>query len=397
MRPLDDVRVIDFSQAWAGPIASMMMGDLGADVAKIEPPGIGDHVRKWTRPDLHGKSPYYLSANRNKRGIVIDLKTSAGRELAFELAEKADVLLENFRPGTMDRLGLGYDAVSRRNSSLIYCSVSGYGASGPYAQRAAYDLLVQGESGLLSVTGQPNGERAKVGVPVVDAMTANVAAFTILAALIARAKDGKGRYLDMSMLEVASTTLSTLVADYELSGHLARPMGTGNQLLAPYQVYETSTLPIVLGVLTEEHWKFFCDVIERSDLLADQRFVTAPIRVANREALNEQIAPSLKTRSANEWIEVFGRHGLACGHVNDVQSLLAHPQHAAREFFQSFETEGTAYRIPGTPWRVGESVEPRHPPEMGEHTIQILKDWLAMSDSRIAALEKEGIVMSLRM
>jgi crotonobetainyl-CoA:carnitine CoA-transferase CaiB-like acyl-CoA transferase len=390
---LEDVRVIDFSQAWAGPIASMMMGDLGADICKIEPPGIGDHVRKWTRPDLYGKSPYYLSANRNKRGMVIDLKTEAGRELALELADKADVLLENFRPGTMDKLGLGYDVIAKRNPSIIYCSVSGYGSTGPYAQRAAYDLLVQGESGLLSVTGQPNGERAKVGVPVVDAMSANVAAFTILAALIGRSKDGLGRRLDMSMLEVASTAMSTLVADFELSGHLARPMGTGNQLLAPYQVFATATLPIVLGVLTEVHWKFFCDVIKRPDLLSDPRFGTAPVRVTNRDALNEQINPILKSRPAKEWIEIFGKEGLACGFVNDVESLVDHPQHTDRSFFQTFQTEGYDYRIPGTPWRVGEMAAPTPPPEMGEHTVELLKDWLGMDDAAIGEFERAGVIV----
>lgn len=396
MRPLEGYRVIDFSQAWAGPIASMMMGDLGADVVKIEPPVTGDHVRKWTRDDLNQKSPYFLSANRNKRGIVVDLKTDRGQRLALDLAEKADVLLENFRPRTMDRLGLGYDVVRERNPSIIYCSVSGYGATGPYADRAAYDLLIQGESGLLSVTGQPDGELAKVGVPVVDAMSANVAGFTILAALIGRSKDGLGRHLDMSMLEVASTALSTLVADFELSGKRAKPMGTGNQLLAPYQVYETATLPIVLGVLTEAHWRFFCDIIGIRELEQDSRFKTAPARVANRDALNETIVPLLRQRSGEEWIEIFGAKGLACGFVNQVDQLLTHPQHAARDFFHHFSTGGREFRIPGAPWRFGpDRTDPTPPPELGEHTRVVLKDWLALGDEEVRDLEQAGIVSTL--
>jgi len=396
VKPLQKYRIIDFSQAWAAPIASMMMADLGADVVKIEPPGIGDHVRKWTRPDLKNESPYFLSANRNKRGIVIDLKTDAGRKLALDLADRADVLLENFRPGVMKRLGLDYDVVSARNPKIVYCSVSGYGASGPYAKRAAYDLLIQGESGLLGVTGQPDGTLAKVGVPVIDAMSANVAAFTILAALIGREQTGNGQHLDMSMLEVATTTLSTLITDYELSGHTARPMGTGNQLLAPYQVYRTSTLPIVLGVLTENHWRLFCKIIERPELLEDKRFATAPVRVENRDALNEAIAPILLTKTAEHWIGLFSETGLACGFVNDVESVIAHSQHQSRNFFSTFKASEKHYRVPGAPWRV-EPFDTNHtpPPRLGEHTRVVLKDWLGMADKDVDALSKSGIVIEI--
>ena len=396
MKPLQKYKIIDFSQAWAAPIASMMMADLGAQVVKIEPPEIGDHVRKWTRPDLKGESPYYLSANRNKRGIIIDLKTEEGRNLALELADQADVLLENFRPGVMDKLGLSYKTVSARNPMIVYCSVSGYGNYGPYAARAAYDLLIQGESGLLGVTGQPDGTLAKVGVPVIDAMSANVAAFTILAALIGRDEYGKGQHLDMSMLEVATTTLSTLITDYELSGHKARPMGTGNQLLAPYQVYRTSTLPIVLGVLTENHWRLFCDLIEQPNLLVDPKFATAPYRVENRDALNTILVPILLKKTADEWIREFSRIGLACGFVNDVESLVAHPQHTARNFFETFSVKGKSYRMPGVPWRVqpysGDHVPP---PEHGEHTREILKDWLDLKEDRIDALIKTKVIGQL--
>jgi crotonobetainyl-CoA:carnitine CoA-transferase CaiB-like acyl-CoA transferase len=392
-RPLARFKVLDFSQAWAAPIASMMMGDLGADIAKIEPPEIGDHVRKWTRPDLHGMSPYFISANRNKRGMVIDLKIPEGQALALELADKADVLLENFRPRTMDRLGLGYDVVSARNPGIVYCSVSGYGAGGPYSQRAAYDLLIQGEGGLISVTGQEDGTLAKVGVPIIDAMSANIAAFTILAALLGREQSGKGQHLDVSMLEVASTTMSTLLVDYAISGRKAKPMGTGNQILAPYQAFPTATIPIVLGVLTEGHWKLFCDLIGRPDLLGDDRFRTAPVRIANREALNAVLFPILKQKSAKEWIEVMSGIGLACGFVNDVETLSTHVQHEARGFFQEFDEGGVKVRVPGMPWKVEPSAEaPTPPPHKGEHTREILQDWLGMSDASITRLIENGVI-----
>lgn len=394
---LSRFKVLDFTQAWAGPIATMMLADLGADVAKIEPPGIGDHVRKWTRPDLNGLSPYYLAANRNKKSIVIDLKRPEGVELALRLSEKADALVENFRPGTMDRLGVGYDAVSKRNPSIVYCSVSGYGASGPYADRAAYDLLVQGEGGLLSVTGQEDGTLAKIGVPIGDIMSANIAAFSIVSALLGREQTGKGAYIDISMLETVSMTMSLLLVDYALTGKKARPLGTANPLLAPYQVYSTATIPIVIGVLTEVHWKAFCEAIGRMDLFADERFKIAALRIANRAELNNYLFPVLVSRPAEEWIKLFSACGLACGSVNDVETLLSHPQHQARNFFQSF-TEGEAgYTLPGPPWRITqEEQRAAAPPKQGEHTARILEDWLGISAGELSRLDNASIVATLR-
>jgi len=388
------MRILDFSQAWAGPIASMMLADLGAEVVKIEPPGLGDHVRGWTRPDLHGLSPYYLSANRNKRGIVLDLKTERGREIALELAERADVLLENFRPGAMDRLGLGWEIMHARNPALIYCSVSGYGSDGPYARRAAYDLLIQGEGGLLSVTGQSEDQLAKIGIPAVDVVAANVAAFTILAAYTGRGSSGAGERLDISMLEIATTFMSTLLIDYAISGKVAKPMGTGNQLLAPYQVYPTKSRPIVLGVLTEAHWAVLCDVLNRPDLLSDPRFETAPIRVINRDALNDELVPILATEEAEHWVEVLGGLGLAAGFVNNVETLLDHPQHDARGFIKTQVVEGVPVRAPGAPWRLSSSTEEdTRPPSRGQHTVEVLADWLSMPASDIEVLTSTGVAV----
>jgi len=395
MRPLEKYKIVDFTQAWAGPVGSMMLADLGAEVVKIEPPGVGDHVRAWTRPDLDGQSPYFISANRNKRSIAIDLKQPAGLEVALALCDRADAVMENFRPGVMDRLGLGYEVLRARNPGLVYCAMSGYGSKGPYASRAAYDLLIQGEGGLLSVTGQADGELAKVGVPVIDVMSGMVSGFSVLGALVGRDQTGIGQKVDLSMLEVSSLAMATLLVDYDRSGKVAKPMGTGNQLLAPYQVYPTATTPIVLGVLSEGHWKILCDALGLQELWRDPRFRTGPLRVESRDALNDVLYPVFRSRSAEDWVTLGTEQGLACGHVNDVQALHAHPQHAAREFFQEYELAGKRARIPGAPWRVeplraGDEALP--PPNLGEHSTEILREWLSLSDDRIAELLKCGAV-----
>lgn len=398
MGPLKKYRIVDFTQAWAGPVGSMMLADLGAEVVKIEPPDVGDHVRMWTRNDLHGLSPYFLSANRNKRSVVIDLKDPEGVALALELCSRADAVMENFRPGVMDRLGLGYETIRARNPGVVYCAMSGYGASGPYASRAAYDLLIQGEGGLMSVTGQPDGTMAKVGVPVVDVMAGMIAGFSVLGALVGRDDTGTGQKIDLSMLEVSSIAMATLLADYNLSGKKAKPMGSGNQLLAPYQAFPTKTTPIVLGVLTEEHWKLFCEKIGLAHLVDDPRFATSPQRVEHREELNAIIVPLLKERTADEWIEFGTAAGLACGHVNDVEALARHPQHLAREFFQTWNVAGHDVRVPGPAWRVEPArtaEEALPPPLLGEHTAEVLREWLNLPDQEIARLAASRVVRPL--
>lgn len=391
-QPLGNFTILDFSQAWAAPIASMMMADLGADVVKVEAPVLGDQVRQWTRTDLNGLSPYYLAANRNKRSIVIDLKRPEGRALALDLSAKADVLLENFRPGVMDRMGLSYAQVQQRNERIVYCSVSGYGADGPLSGRAAYDLMIQAEAGLLSVTGQEEGPLVKLGVPIADVMSANIAAFTILGALLGRERSGKGQHLDISMLEVATTTMAYLLVDYELSGKKAKPMGSANQLLAPYQVYETRTTPMVIGVLSELHWLAFCKAIEKADLAKDSRFSVAALRVANLAALNAIIIPVFRERAAQEWQPIFEGAGIACGFVNDVQAVLSHPQHLSRGFFDQLEVAGRQFRLPGAPWKLEGRSLPVRPPHHGEQTAEVLGEWLGMSASGIDQLFRSGVV-----
>lgn len=396
MKPLMGRKVIGFEHAWTGPYATMMLADMGADVVKIEPPGTGDHVRKWTRNDLHGFSPHYLSANRNKRSAAIDLKTPGGRDLALDLIGQADVLVENFSSGTMNDLGLGYETAAARNPKLVYCSVNGFGHDGPYAHHRAYDLLIQAEGGLLSVTGIAKGRFAKVGVPVVDLMSAMVAAFSAVCGMIETDRTGKGKLIDISMLEVAVSTMAFNFFSYVLSGEQAQPMGTAHPLLAPYETYPTKDAHIALAILTEAHWATFCAFLGREDLVANPAYCIAPMRVENREKLNVEIAPIFLTETAQHWVDALNALGLACARVNDVVALIDHPQLAARNFFQSWKTAGFSLVAPGAPWRPEDATEKvRLPPALGEHTFEVLREWLDLESMRIEQLASQRVIAGL--
>jgi crotonobetainyl-CoA:carnitine CoA-transferase CaiB-like acyl-CoA transferase len=392
--PLDGVRVIAFEHAWAAPYGTMMLADMGADVVKIEPPGLGDHVRAWTRNDLHGLSPHFLAANRNKRSVVLDLKNPDGLRVARELIEQAHVLVENFSPGTMESLGLGYDAVSKQRPDIIYCSVSGFGSNGPYKNRRAYDLLVQAEGGLISVTGTDEKTFAKVGAPVVDIMAAMVAAFSVASALREQQRTGQGRFIDVSMLDVAASVMAFNIFSYGISGVLPKPMGTAHPLLAPYEVFQTRTGPMAIATLTEEHWAAFCKVMNRVDLRSRPEFALAPMRVENRDKLNMELVPEFKKWDRADLVKAMAAAGLACGQVNDVNNLLHHPQLVERSFYSVWEIGGKEIVAPGAPWTMGkgsgrphDSIPPTNP---GMHANEVLRDWCSTSDEQLNALRTQG-------
>ncbi len=392
--PLDGVRVVAFEHAWAAPYGTMMLADMGADVVKIEAPGLGDHVRAWTRNDLGGQSPHFLAANRNKRSVVLDLKNEDGVRTARELIAHADVLVENFSPGTMDALGLGHAAVCAQRPDLIYCSVSGFGAHGPYRNRRAYDLLVQAEGGLLSVTGADEHSLAKVGPAVVDIMAAMVAAFSVAAALREQEHSRRGRYIDVAMLEVAASVMGFNIFSYGLCGTIPRPMGTAHPLLAPYEVFETRTGAIAVATLTEEHWAGFCRVMRRPDLLQRPEFALAPMRVENRAQLNAELVPEFAKWERADLVKAMAAAGLACGQVNDVADLVRHPQLLERSFYSMWKIGDRQVAAPGAPWRMGagsgrdqESLPPARP---GMHTDDVLRDWCEAGEGNIAALRAAG-------
>lgn len=381
--PLTGVRVLAFEHAWAAPYGTMMLADMGADVVKVEPPGLGDHVRAWTRNDLHGLSPHFLAVNRNKRSVCLDLKDPDGLATARRLATQADVVVENFSPGTLARLGLGYEELRRDDPALVYCSVSGYGSSGPHRDRRAYDLLVQAEGGLISVTGEDGDHLAKVGVPVVDIMAAMVAAFSVVAALRDRERLGRGRYIDVSMLDVAASVMAFNVFSWGISGEVPQPLGTAHPLLAPYEVYATRTGPVAIAILTQAHWATFCEVIGRPDLREQEAYATAPMRVENRTALNEELRPVLAGWDQDELVETLIRHGLACARVNDVPALVNHPQLRHRGFYSTWSIAGHQLAAPGAPWR-GPAEDSLPPLTPGQDTDSVLRDWLGEESQEAA-------------
>ncbi len=392
--PLNGVRVIAFEHAWAGPYGTMMLADMGADVVKVEPPGLGDHVRAWTRNDLEGLSPHFLSVNRNKRSIVLDLKNEEGLRLARELIAQANVVVENFSPGTMDSLGLGYDAVREIKPDIIFCSVSGFGGTGPYQRRRAYDLLIQAEGGLMSVTGGQDGSVAKVGAPVVDIMAAMVAAFAVVSAVREQEHQGRGRHIDLSMLDVAASVMAFNIFSYGISQEMPRPLGTAHPLLAPYEVFQTRTGPVAVAILTEAHWATFCRVIERPDLQHRPEFALAPMRVGNREALNHELRPVFAEWDQHELVDTLVAAGLACAQVNNVANLLDHPQLRERNFFTDWKFGEHSLVAPGAPWRMG--AEPPPEPDTlpairpGMHVESVLRDWCGIGDDGTEQLRASG-------
>jgi crotonobetainyl-CoA:carnitine CoA-transferase CaiB-like acyl-CoA transferase len=392
--PLNGIKVISFEHAWAAPYGTMMLADMGADVVKVEPPGLGDHVRAWTRNDLGGQSPHFLAVNRNKRSIVLDLKTPDGLATARQLIAEADALVENFSPGTMKKLGLDYETVKELNPKLVYCSVSGFGETGPFSHRRAYDLLIQAEGGILSVTGTDEKSLAKVGTAVVDILTAMVAAFSVVSAVRGKEAHGEGRYIDVSMLDVTASVMAFNIFSYGMSGVMPKPIGTAHPLLAPYEVYETATRPVALAILTEAHWATFCSLIGRPDLRTQVEFATAPMRVHNRELLNEQLRPVFETWDGTKLVDTLAEAGLACANVNDVAAILQHPQLAERGFFSQWAVAGRELTAPGAPWRMmGDSPqsEDRLPAAVpGLHAEAVLKDWVRADAAAIEKLRANG-------
>lgn len=390
--PLEGFKVLSLAHAWAAPYGAMMLADMGADVVMIEVPGSGDHCRGWTRTDLKGISPHFVSVNRNKRSIQIDLRTDAGRELALELATQADAVFENFAPGKLAKYGLDHSGVVKVNADVVYCSVSGYGAAGPYSDRRAYDLLLQAEGGIMSVTGGVDGEYAKVGVAIADVTAAMIAAFSVVCGLIDKTRHGRGGQIDISMLEVATSLMSFNIVDYAISSKIAKPLGTEHPLLAPYRAFETKTHPIVICTLTDRHWEAFRKIVKRPEL-DDTRFSTAPLRVDHREPLNKILFEVFAEHDQDYWIEKLNAVGLACGRLRNVEELIEHPQHIERDFFEQHTVHGVDVVIPGKPWAYGEArVAPStSPPDLpGMHGREVLADWLGMGPDAVRELVTSG-------
>jgi formyl-CoA transferase/CoA:oxalate CoA-transferase len=390
--PLEDIRVLDLSHALAGPFCSTMLADFGARVIKVEPPG-GDIARAWGPPLPGGETSYFVSLHRNKQGIRLDFKHPEGRELFFRLVERADVVLENYRVGALARLGLDYEAARERNPSIIYCSVSGFGQDGPYRDRAALDLILQAESGMISVTGEPGGHGVRCGVSIADLTAGMYAAFGILLALRVRERTGRGQAVDVSMLEGQLSLLGTMIGGYLADGEVPRPMGTAYKALLPYQTFQTKTRDLALAVGSEKLWQIFCPAIGRPDLADDPRYRTNADRARNREGLIATLQEVFLTRTYEEWEALFLQRGIPVGAINTLAEVVDHPQVRARGALVEVDHPwaGTV-RMVGAPVRLSETPgSVRTPaPLLGEHTDAVLRDLLGLAFEEIARLRSSG-------
>jgi formyl-CoA transferase len=392
--PLDGVRVVDLTRVLAGPYCTMMLADMGADVIKVEMPGRGDDSRAWGPPWAGTESAYYLSANRNKRSITLNFRTEGGRRVLLDLVRRADVFIENFIPGSLDRLGLGYDDLKKVNPGLVYCSVSGYGYDGPYATRPGYDFIAQAEGGIMSVTGEPEGPPMKVGVAIADITTGMFAAAAILAALRHRDRTGQGQRVEVSLLESVVGWLANVAMNYLVSGELPRRYGNAHPNVVPYQAFATSDGWVAIGVGNDAQFRRFCDVIGRPELADDPRFKTNSDRVINRDVLIPILEEIFKTRTTDEWIEALTAAELPCGPINTLDRVFRHPQVLHRRMVEEIDHPtagriklvGIPYKFSATPLSIR-----RHPPTLGEHTEEVLRE-LGYSEAEVAALRAEGAI-----
>jgi len=387
--PLEDIRVLDLSHALAGPFCSTMLADYGAQVIKIEPPGTGDIARAWGSPLPGGETAYFVSLHRNKKGVVLDLKHKDGKELFLRMVERADVVLENYRPGALKRLGLDYETGRKRNPGIVYCSISGYGQDGPYLERAALDLILQAESGMISVTGAEGSHGARCGVSIADMTAGMNAAYAILLALRVKEKTGRGQSIDVSMMEGQLALLGTMIGSYLANGEVPVPMGTAYKALLPYQTFRTKTRDLALAVGSEKLWKLFCPAIGCPELTDDPRYRSNGARDANRASLIAKLQEVFLTRGYDEWETLLAGKGIPVGKVNTLAEAVAHPQVAARGSLVDIDhpSVGKA-RVVGVPARL--SATPgsvRLPsPRLGEHTEEVMKDLLGLGTQEIAAL-----------
>ncbi|MEE9277035.1 MAG: CoA transferase [Dehalococcoidia bacterium] len=392
---LAGVTVVDLSQYVAGPYCTQLLGALGADVIKVEPIDSGDAYRRQGPQFLAGEATLFLALNSNKRSIALDFRTDRGHEIMRRLIQRADVMVENSRPGVFARVGLDYDSACAINPRIVYASISGYGQTGPAATRGAFDVVLQGVGGLMSVTGEADGRPAKVGAPVLDIGSAVLALAGILAALLQRERTNQGQHVDTSLLDFSVASLTTIAASYFASGQVPRRLGSASPSFAPYQAFHTADVDLVIaGSGSEDLWRRFAHAVGLAHLVDDDRFRTNADRVKNQRALTAITEERLAEHPASHWIAVLDAARVPCGPVNDLEALFASPQVAARELVAELEhPRAGTYRSTAVPLRLSaSSTKHRSPaPVLGQHTAEVLRS-LGYSDDEITSFEDAGVI-----
>ena len=393
---LENICVIDLTRVLAGPYCTMMLGDLGADIIKIEVPGRGDDTRHWGPPFTKGgESAYYLSANRNKRSMTLNLKSEEGLEILKKLIAKGDVLVDNFKTGTLSRWGLDYETLQKIRPGLIYCTVTGYGYTGPYSSRPGYDLIVQATGGFMSITGPENGDPSRAGVAIAAISSGMVAANAILAALYSREQTGKGQRIDMSLLDSQVALLSYAATNYFVSGSITNRLGNAHPNIVPYQSFKARDMHFVLAVGNDKQWEIFCKSINKPEWVDDEKYSTNALRVNNRKQLIDQLSKLFATQNAGYWLEIFDKVGLPSGPINELDKVFENEQIKSREMQielpHSIDNKVTLLnspiKIPTSPTKTHKA-----PPTLGEHTEEILKEKIGLDQDTVARLRDEGIL-----
>lgn len=395
MGPLSGIRVLDLSRVVSGPFCSMLLGDLGAEIIKIEEPVHGDDSRAFGPPFSGGESAYFLSVNRNKRSCAINLRDKEGVRIVQRLAEQSDVLLDNFRPGTMARLGLDHQTLRAANPKLISCSITGFGRTGPDAQRPGYDLIIQGESGIMDITGDADGAPTKVGTSIADLLTGQFATQGIMAALLERTRTGQGRHVEVSMLDSMASLLTFNAGIYFTTGESPKRRGNTHATIAPYETFRTADGWLNIGVANDKFWHLFCDVIERADLATDPRYAKAVDRVRLREQLVPIVAQIVAEKPRHYWRERLSKAGVPYGDIRSVKEVCEAEQLTSRGMVieMTHPTAGVVKNI-DSPFRFDDRNDGQHapPPLLGQHTTQILSALLGMDEEEVNRLAARGVL-----
>ncbi|MXV75507.1 CoA transferase [Candidatus Poribacteria bacterium] len=392
--PLDGIKVLDLTRVLAGPYATMLLGDLGAEVIKIEQPSIGDESRNFG-PFKNGFSLYFMSVNRGKRSITLNLKTERGQAIFKQLLAHTDIVVENFRPGTMEKLRLDYDTLKTEHPSLIYAACSGFGQTGPYAQQGAYDMIIQGMGGIISITGEPEGPPVRVGTSISDITAALFTTIGVLSALHHRNQTGKGQFVDVAMLDSLVAVLENAVVRYFATGEAPKPLGARHPAITPFEAFASADGHVIIALGNDTLWAKFCEHVNRQDLISDERFRTNADRTENHAELFPILSDIMSQRATDDWIDALGQIGVPCGPINTMDKVVSHPQVQAREMITRVAHQITGkVEVPGVPIKLSET--PGNvdvpAPSLGEHTTEVLTDILKMSPDEVAKLKQDGVI-----